>query len=100
MTYKEKNAFDTLFLKRIGKCPSCKETLCVTPDRKVFEEVSIKYGEVKCKFGCPKCGIFIEVRSWDTKEDKYHEICKLLKNKWDKFIQDVRGKQKEQKPKP
>lgn len=90
MTYREKVSIDKSFEENIGKCPSCKGTLIVFPDRKVFEEVTQKFGEVKCKLGCPSCGIYMELKSWDVADNQYHAICKTLKERWNKFLKDVK----------
>jgi len=69
-----------------GTCKFCGAKLLITPDRKLWHDVASKYGEAKVKIGCFHCGIFVEVKSWDTQKNSYAETCEHAIRKWHRIF--------------
>lgn len=81
-TFEVQKKNEEKILKSAGKCKFCGTPLTVTPNKMLFTSVMFKYGEAKVKIGCFRCGIYLEVKSWDTKANTYADACNTAIQKW------------------
>ena len=81
-TFEVQKKNEEKILKSAGKCKFCGTPLTVTPNKMLFTTVMFKYGEAKVKIGCFRCGIYLEVKSWDTQKNTYADACNTAIQKW------------------